>query len=180
MAYRAGGTGLSGRARVGVPDLQAWSGRPPAHVGCRISRRGNLRDVVRWADRENRVPELFEKAVEEQPGNARLALALRHVRDPLLIEDRWFARQVPVATWLLGAANVALLLLVVKVFFANLINTVRLLSTLALAALVALAVWRLYTWLVGGAVRAWARCCDAGIHSRPKGLARVCRCSPWW
>jgi hypothetical protein len=126
-----------------------------------ISRRGNLRDVafdvVRWADRENRVPELVEKAAGEQPGNPKLQQALRHVRDPLLVEDRWFARQVPIATWLLGVANVALLLLVVKVFLANLINTVRVLSTLALALFVALAGWYLYNWLVVGAVRARVR-----------------------
>jgi hypothetical protein len=123
-----------------------------------ISRRGNLRDVVfdvvRWADRENRVPQLVRTAAAEQPGNPRLQRAVRHVDDPLLIEDRWFAKQVPVATWLLAAANVALLLMVVKVYFANLINTFRLLSTLALACLVAVAVWRLYAWLVGAPVRA--------------------------
>ncbi len=126
-----------------------------------ISRRGNLRDVVfdvvRWADRENRVPELVEKAAGEQPGNPKLQQALRHVCDPLLVEDRWFARHVPIATWLLGVANVALLLLVVKVFLANLINTVRVLSTLAVALFVALAGWYLYNWLVSGAVRARVR-----------------------
>ena len=126
-----------------------------------ISRRGNLRDIafdlVRWADREDRVPELVEKAAGEQPGNPKLQQALRHVHDPLLVEDRWFARHVPIATWLLGVANVGLLLLVVKVFLANLINTVRVLSTLALALFVVLAGWYLYNWLVGGAVRARVR-----------------------
>ena len=123
-----------------------------------ISRRGNLRDVVfdvvRWADRENRVPDLVRTAAGEQPANPRLQQALRHVDDPLLVEDRWFARHVPVATWLLGAANLALLLLVIKVYFANLVNTFRLLSTLAVVCLVAVAAWRLYAWLFGKPVRA--------------------------
>ncbi len=123
-----------------------------------ISRRGNLRDIafdlVRWAEREDRVPELVEKAVGEQPGNPKLQQALRHVHDPLLVEDRWFARHVPIATWLLGVANVGLLLLVVKVFLANLIDTVRLLSTLGLALVVALTAWSLYNWFVGGPMRA--------------------------
>jgi len=123
-----------------------------------ISRRGNLRDVVfdvvRWADRENRVPDLIRTAAAEQAGNPRLKQALRHVDDPLLVEDRWFAKHVPVATWLLGTANLVLLLLVMKVYFVNLVNTFRLLSTLAVVCLVAVAAWRLYAWALGKPVRA--------------------------
>ncbi len=123
-----------------------------------ISRRGNLRDVVfdvvRWADRENRVPDLVRTAASEQPANPRLQQALRHVNDPLLIEDRWFAKHVPVATWLLGAANLALLLLVIKVYFVNLIDMSSVLSTLAVVCLFAVAAWRLYAWLFGRPVRA--------------------------
>ncbi len=123
-----------------------------------ISRRGNLRDVVfdvvRWADRENRVPDLIRTAAGEQAGNPRLQQALRHVDDPLLVEDRWFAKHVPVATWLLGTANLVLLLLVIKVYFVNLVNTFRLLSTLAVVCLVAVAAWRLYAWALGKPVRA--------------------------
>ncbi len=89
-----------------------------------VTRRGNFSDevwdLVRWADRNGRLKELIEKAAAEVPANPHLKEAVKHVRDPELIEDRWFARFVPLATWLVWVMNVLLLVALVKVWMVNL------------------------------------------------------------
>ena len=123
-----------------------------------VARRGNLRDVVydlvRWADRENRLSALIEMAGTEQPENPLVKAAVRHVRDPELVEDRWYAKHVPLGTWALGVVNVALFLVVAKVGFANLVNTTRLLLGVLVAVIVLGALRLLYNKLAGGPVRA--------------------------
>jgi hypothetical protein len=123
-----------------------------------VTRRGNLRDVVydlvRWADREGRLASLVEAAEREQEHNPVVREAVRYVRDKDRIEDRWYAKHVPLVTWLLGAVNVGLFLVVVKVGLANLINTTRLLLGALLLLLVLVALRLLYNKLAGGPVRA--------------------------
>jgi hypothetical protein len=123
-----------------------------------VTRRGNLRDVVydlvRWADRESRLANLIEAAGTEQPDNPAVKLAVRHVRDPDLIEDRWYAKHVPLTTWALGVVNLVLFLVVVKVGLVNLIDTTWLLLVAGLSVAIVVALRLLYNGLVGGPMRA--------------------------
>ena len=124
-----------------------------------VTRRGNFSDevwdLVRWADRNDRL-ELIEKAAAAVPGNPHLQEAVRHVRDPELIEDRWFARFVPLTTWLIWVVNVLLLVTLVKVWMVNLIDITRLLLTVTLLTVVSCLGWVLYQRLIGGPVRTLA------------------------
>ncbi len=105
-----------------------------------VTRRGNFSDevwdLVRWADRNGRLKELIEKAAAEVAGSPHLQEALKHVRDPELIEDRWFAKFVPLTTWLLRVVNVLLLVAFVKVWMVNLIDITRLLLSVTLLMVV--------------------------------------------
>ena len=125
-----------------------------------VTRRGNFSDevwdLVRWADGNGRLKELIEKAAAEVPGNPHLKEAVTHVRDPELIEDRWFAKFVPLATWLVWVMNVLLLVALVKVWMVNLVDITRLLLTVTLATVVLYLGWVLYQRLIGGPVRTLA------------------------
>ena len=125
-----------------------------------VTRRGNFSDevwdLVRWADRNGRLKELIEKAAAEVSGNPHLREAVKHVRDPELIEDRWFARFVPLATWLVWVMNALLIVTLVKVWMVNLIDINRLLLSVTLTAVVSYSGWVLYQRLVGGPVRSLA------------------------
>src|SRR6185503_7219728 len=69
-----------------------------------VVRRGNFSDetwdLLRWADREDRLKELMEKAGAEVPANPLLKEALTQL-EPQVLENRWFAKPVPLATWIL-------------------------------------------------------------------------------
>ena len=125
-----------------------------------VTRRGNFSDevwdLVRWADRHGRLKELIEKAALEVPGNPHLQEAVTHVRDPELIEARWFARFVPLTTWLVRVVNVLLLVTLVKVWMVNLIDITRLLLSVTLVTVVLYLGWVLYQRLIGGPVRTLA------------------------
>lgn len=126
-----------------------------------VTRRGNFSDevwdLVRWADRNGRLKELIEKAAaSEVSANPHLKEALKQVRDPELIEDRWFARFVPLTTWLVWVMNVLLFVALVKVWMVNLIDINRLLLSVTLTAIVSYLGWVLYQRLVGGPVRSLA------------------------
>lgn len=125
-----------------------------------VTRRGNFSDevwdLVRWADRAGRLKELIEKAAVEVPGNPHLQEAVKHVRDPELIEARWFARFVPLTTWLVRVVNVLLLVTLVKVWMVNLIDITRLLLSVTLVTVVSYLGWVLYQRLIGGPVRTLA------------------------
>ncbi len=125
-----------------------------------VTRRGNFSDevwdLVRWADRNDRLKELIEKAAATVPGNPHLQEAVKHVRDPELIEDRWFARFVPLTTWLVWVVNVLLLVTLVKVWMVNLIDITRLLLSVTLLAVVSYLGWVLYQRLIGGPIRTLA------------------------
>jgi hypothetical protein len=114
-------------------------------------------DLVRWADRNGRLKELIEKAAaSEVSGNPYLKEAVKQVRDPELIEDRWFARFVPLTTWVVWVINVLLLVALVKVWIVNLIDITRLLLSVSLLVVVSYLGWVLYQRLVGGPVRSLA------------------------
>ena len=125
-----------------------------------VTRRGNFSDevwdLVRWADSNGRLKELIEKAAAEIPANPHLKEAVKHVHDPELIEDRWFARFVPLATWLVWVMNVLLLVALVKVWMVNLVDITRLLLSVTLVTIVSYLGWVLYQRLIGGPVRTLA------------------------
>lgn len=125
-----------------------------------VTRPGNFSDVVwdlvRWADRNDRLGELIEKAAAEAPDSPQLKQALQHVRDPELIERRWYARLVPLTTWLLWLANTLLIVALIKVWLVNLVDTTRLLLSVTLLSALSYLLWLLYQRLVGGPVRSVA------------------------
>jgi hypothetical protein len=124
-----------------------------------VTRRGNFSDevwdLVRWADRNDRLKELIEKAGEVS-ANPHLREAVKQVRDPELLEDRWFARFVPLTTWLIRVVNVLLLVALVKVWMVNLIDITRLLLGVTLVTVLLYLGWMLYQRLIGGPVRTLA------------------------
>src|SRR5581483_7775715 len=115
-------------------------------------------DVVAWAERHGRLEELVRKIAAAFPDNPEVREALRHVDDPELIETRRFARFVPFATWLLNVVSAVLALVVIKVWWFNLIDTVRLVAYVVLACTAGYAAWILYKQITCGPVRT-----DAGV-----------------
>lgn len=125
-----------------------------------VTRRGNFSDetwdFVRWADRAGRLLEVMRAAAGDLPGNAQLKNVLAHIEHPRFVEDRWYARYVPLTTWLVWVVNTGLIVAAVIVWGFNLLDLRRIFFLLVLAVVVGTLGWLLYQRLVGGPVRTFA------------------------
>src|SRR5262245_32690520 len=106
-----------------------------------VTRRGNFSDevwdFVRWADSENgRLRSMMTSAAAQVPGNPLLKEALKHLESPEYVENRWYAKYVPLTTWLVWVANTGLIIAAFTVWMVNLLDIRRIFFFMTLGVIV--------------------------------------------
>jgi hypothetical protein len=164
MAYSGRVTQMCHRALLNAFDRATIEQFAIVHLGTEfenVTRRGNFSDevwdLVRWADSEDgRLRAMMTSAAAELPGNALLREVVKHLENPEYVESRWYAKYVPLATWLVWVVNLCLIVAAFTVWMVNLLDLRRIFLFGALAAVVGLLGWLLYQRLVGGPIRTFS------------------------